>query len=670
MSASYAPKGGLAAVTAVVAGIPRARRLIAGALLIVAVALIWFATIPHGILIGDDIVLVNAVRHGQYASTIPQALTSATQDRYRPVLAVVFSFIVPLFGSHFGAYEALNLIVEIGCALLVAAIVLRLSRDNEALALVCALGFLISRFAYYNVLQVDGLMEGLALLFMLLAMRDAADAFALDRYERLKRMVLWYALAVFTDERYIVLGLFVVACALAHPRARADRRTLIFVAGGAAAVLVAEVVLKSLVFGQHVLIGAGGRPGAIDVPLVLGFLGAALANVLGFNVGPDYLSTKDVALTGAFGYFLGFLVAVPALALFGAYAYDAVRGRRTDAVRATAVGLALFLPLLLTTAVTFRQEFRWLYAADAVFLIGVALVATRVEPRRIAVGAALFAIAASAVGAMWYRGFLDNLYFMRAMGIASGVRDAIARDSTDPVVVADHGDETIPGWVFLQGNFFTVYGIDRPAVTFVHEPAAVSASTNVLSVQGAGVVAVSGPLTRVAGGAPLPVVTLRPGPPVVPFPKTVRSFTAAYDRGTINDATQVATPNGRGALVLSWPGPAGPVPSLTVLATFRYRYPPVRIERGVALAFYAARPYAVGTPTRAFVTVNDRGKDVKVYDELLPLPGEALDWHRHTVDLSRFAGRSVTIAFGADASQGNGSASWAAFGYPSLVAGR
>src|ERR1700736_1355306 len=299
MKASLAPKDGMTAVTAALAAMPRRTRLLAGAAAIAVVAIAWFASIHHGILMGEDIAVVDAVRHGQYASSIPQALTQATQDRYRPVLAVVFSFLVPLFGASFGAYEAVNLVIEIPSALLAAAIVLRLTRGNEALALACGIAFLLSRFAYYNVMQVDGLMEGLALLFMLLAVRDAADAFALDRYERLRRTVLWYALAVFTDERYVVLGLFVVTCALAHPRAREQVRTLAFVTIGAVAVFLAELLVKTVIFHQQVLIGAGGRPGVIDPGLVLGFFGAGLANVLGFNAGPDYLSSKDVAETGA-----------------------------------------------------------------------------------------------------------------------------------------------------------------------------------------------------------------------------------------------------------------------------------------------------------------------------------------------------------------------------------
>jgi hypothetical protein len=109
---------------------------------------------------------------------------------------------------------------------------------------------------------------------------------------------------------------------------------------------------------------------------------------------------------------------------------------------------------------------------------------------------------------------------------------------------------------------------------------------------------------------------------------------------------------------------------LTLIASFRYRFSPVRIERNTALAFYAGRPYPGGTPTRALVTIRDGRNDVVVYDEPLPLAdAKGMKWKRHTIDLRRFAGRNVAITFGAEATGGDQTAAWAAFGYPSLVAG-
>ena len=633
-------------------GTPRAWAIV-GVLLVAAIAVLWFATLP-GILVGDDLAFIDAVRHGHSTSTVFQALTTTSAEKYRPLLSLVFLLVVPAFGTNFNAYQTLNVVVEILNAVLVAAIVMRLTRGRLILALAAALAFVVSRFAYYNVMQVIGLMEGLALLFTLLAIRAAADAFVLDRYGRLVWAVVWYALAVFTDERFLFVGVFVVACAVLHPRASSQSRTRAAVAGGAVLVLALYVGVKRFVFHEHVLVGTGGTLVATDAGSVLRFTGAAFANILGFNVGPGFLSGLSLSEAGVPGYLLGFLVAIPAVALLGAYVFAVARRHDREALRDAVLGLALFVPLVLTATVTVRQEFRWLYAPDAVFLIGLAVVAARLEPRRLAVAAALAAFVASAGGSLWYRKFVENVFFMGAMNVASHVRDAMTQDPADPVFIVHHGDESIEKWVFSKGAFFALYGLDRPPVAFVKDIAqARGASPDILSVQWPNVVHVPASVARAA--------------PVVPFERSVLSFTTTFSSGSINDPKFAETPTHRGAFVASWAAPAGPIDALTIVDTFRYRYPPARIEPGMALAFYAARPTKEGDPTRAFVTVTDGAKSIPVFDEKLPPAGQdGIAWKRHVIDLQRFAGRSVAFTFGADATE-DPSGAWAAFAYPALV---
>ena len=120
---------------------------------------------------------------------------------------------------------------------------------------------------------------------------------------------------------------------------------------------------------------------------------------------------------------------------------------------------------------------------------------------------------------------------------------------------------------------------------------------------------------------------------------------------------------------MSWPSPRGTLSTLTVLATFRYAFPRVPLGATSELSFYVARPY-VGAPTRAFVDVADDTKSVRVFQEDLRAPGpDAIpSWEAHRIDLRRFAGRTVAVTFGADATTPDSTAAWVAFGDPAIGA--
>jgi len=57
-----------------------------------------------------------------------------------------------------------------------------------------------------------------------------------------------------------------------------------------------------------------------------------------------------------------------------------------------------------------------------------------------------------------------------------------------------------------------------------------------------------------------------------------------------------------------------------------------------------------------------------MYDELLsPAPASGPRWEQQNIDLRNFAGKSVSIDFGADVRENNPTAAWVAFGSPALV---
>lgn len=612
---------------------------------------------------GDDLVLIYGRLHTDFATALVQALSTAPAEKYRPLLSLFFAIEISIFGAHFGAYQAVNILIELGNGFLVFAIVRRMTNSNVAVAVATTMAFLICRFSFYNILQVFGQMESLGISFMLVAIYFAVESYQGDSIAPQKWTVVAFVAAIFVDERYLSLYPFVIACAFCHPRALRNRRFAASLALLATFAVVLNVVLKTALLRVHVLVGTGGQNIAIDPTQIEGFLWTALENMLGFNAGPDYMSAKDFGSTGGIGLALGILFALAAIVIVGAYFSQLIQRRSPYGIQITIVGLALFLSLLLSTSITFRQDFRWLYAPFTIVLIAMAAASVSLRTRVMS-ALCVFACAISVLSAFYYRTFLGNVYFDYSMGVASDIRDAMERAPGVTTTIVDNGDLTYPNWVFGGRHFFELYGLANTPVSFVAKAEDIHGSAlgaDVLRVQGDHAVALAIP------SAATQSVTNTPLANTTPFKGAIFSFAESYQKGTINSDRHVDTPSGHGVFVMDWPSPSGPMRSLTILSTFKYAYR-IDVTTNERLGFVIGRPYGVGTPTRALVTVQDGQRHVSIYDAMIqPAAPEGIRWQRILVSLKKFAGRSVVITFEAESPDGDQTAAWIAFGSPAIL---
>ncbi len=633
---------------------PRARRdaLIACGIL-VAIGLVWFATLPAGILVGDDLILVYNAQHGGYASSPLTSLVQAVADKYRPVLTLLFSLAIPVFGRNFRDYEALNFLVELGNSFLVLLIAWRLSKGNRLISIGAGIAFLISRFAYYFILQLFGLMEGVALGFTLLVVYDAVSAYQTRQFSRLGRSVIWFGLAIFTDERYVVVALFVIASIVLHPSAVASTRRMLTFVGLVIEIVVANFVLKTFAFHSQFFTGTAGLQLGFNIGSIEALLGAGLLNVVGFNVGPVSLAGQN-AFEGPFGAFFGIVFSAGALIAAVAYFRRPQPGNAIDRWRPVVLAAALFLPLLLSAAVAVRQDPRWLYAPFAVFILALAGAAGAIGRGKSTTAVAVTMIAACVLSTSYYRSSIDSIYFVYSMELARSVRETLANDPPERVVFQTHGNDDIQKWVFANGLFFEEYGL-HDDVRYVNE------------IKGAGDV--------VQPPAPLRVFDAR-GTRLAEITETVRraqrrariSLADQFSRGTINSRRHVTTPTGEGAFMMDWPSRSGPLHSLTILAGFRYEFAGLRVRRGDALVFSAADPYAEGSGTHAFVEASANGQRSEIFRADFKPAQSPSDpaWQVYDVPLERFAGNTISLTFGVDALTGDQTAAWLAFADPGI----
>jgi len=629
--------------------------LIACAVL-VTLGIAWFATLPAGILVGDDLYLVHNAQHGGYASSPLASLVQPAADKYRPVLTLLFSLLVPMFGRDFQGYEAVNLFVDVGDAILVLVIAWHLSRGSRIISLSASIAFLISRFAYYAVMQLFGLMEGLALGFMLLVVYEVVRAYEMRQLSRFSRALIWFALAVFTDERYVVVAVFLLVCIALYPGVAESGRRALALAGAAVAIVVANFVLKTFVLHSQFFMGTAGQRLAFDPAAIALFSVAGLFNIVDFNIGPIYLAGK-AASDGPLGLLFG--AAFSAGTIITAIAY--FRRFPLTEWRPVAITAALFLPLLLSASVAVRQDPRWLYAPFAVFLLVLAGAAGAIGQGKRTNAVALSMVAVCVLSAVYYRSSINSIYFFYSMAFARNVYDSLAHDPPETVVFQTHGQEEVQRWIFAKGAFFDEYQL-HDDVRYVDkldsgaEAALPSSPLKVFDVRGPDVADITGTVRRPQGvGRP---------------PESLRiSFTDEFPHGTINSHSRVVTPTGEGAFVMDWPSQGGPLRSLTVLAGFRYEFARLQIHPGDALLFSAADPYAEGGGTHAFVDANVSGKRTEIFhSDFKPAPASSEPaWQTYDISLAQFAGKTVSLTFGVDALTGDQTAAWLAFANPRII---
>jgi hypothetical protein len=440
--------------------------LVAG---LAAAALAWFDEYRFRSLMGDDIILLNATNTpGGYASGVWRSVTQTGDQKYRPILTVVLSVITDLFESDYEAYRLLNIALLTTASGLAAFLAYRLSRGNLGVAAFVGLAMVVSRFNLYNVLQALGVMENMALCFVLAMLICAQLAYARQRRVYLHAAYVAYALAIYTHERFLTLGAFAVLLALLAPGARSLRTRLVD-AAIPVAIAASNYAVKVWVLDVHFLTGGGGQEIEPKSGEIVDFLVRAVLNVFGFNSGPDYLSGRNAHLLGTDAVLVCLAFAVPALAVLVAAGLRVWhREGFVRLVRVVLIGGSVVGPLLLSASITFRQEYRWLFPPYVALLLGLAwAIGVLGFPRRTSAAITALLLASTLAIGVYYRPYADNTYFFAGQETVDSIRDRIFDQHRDElpdstVFLVTHGDPVLTAWYLGSGAFLRAYAADLP----------------------------------------------------------------------------------------------------------------------------------------------------------------------------------------------------------------
>jgi hypothetical protein len=424
-----------------------------------------FGFFPYRVFMGDDLLGIVSSQTGGWASSFAKAFTDTGGNKYRPVAASIFHLESILFGNNFSSYMYLNMFIEFLNACLVCYICYRLSRKQPYVAFAGGVMFVISRFAYYNVLQAfGGPLEGMALLFFLLLVYTMLNTYESKKPIPLAWPLLLYFLVIFTHERYVVVGGFLVAAILLAPINFKLRWHRFVLAAIPLMIFLFNYYLKTATFHIRFFEGTGGHPLTFNWQQIIKFMCAGLANMVGFNAGPSYLSGLNIFQAGITGFILGGVLSSFIIVLIVLYIKYQRRNKKITrvAVRDIFLLLVLFVLLLASASVTIRQEYRWLYAPYTVVIFGIAYLSARISPVKLLRYLLITCILLSAIVVdTYYHNYLGNIYFVYSMKIAYSAKCNIIDkygsnlSQNSIFLVGDRG--SIKTWVFQDSNFFKFY---------------------------------------------------------------------------------------------------------------------------------------------------------------------------------------------------------------------
>jgi len=658
---------------------PRAALVLVFALALMATLWRFLPWIPHAFF-GDDLYNYLAYKDGFFPEGVAQALTTAFAEKYRPVFVWALSFLFGTFGDRVLPYMAVNMLLHALNATLVFAIARRLGNGQWLVPLVIAVAVATSRFALYQVTQITGLLEGVALMLFLcmtycVVRASEAGIASAGRW-------LWLAVAaaflvIHTHERYVVVAVW-LGCALvllpslrALPRAR--WLALLF---GCGALILFNLLFKTQVLRMPFFVGTGDTHLEFDLLRVVEHLRQAALSIFGFNEGPGYLVGARTAwekvspawvLAAAFSliWLLAFASAVRAT-VHDKGAVGTAPPRPAATWPLLLLGLAGML--LVPPLVTIRIEQRWLFEPFILVLLVFAWACgTRRHPASpptwiLALGIGLTSLASDSLIA---RSFGEIFFVSGGQFAKVAKRDIADKDPgrSTPVALIANADNC--NWTLLKGGFFRLYGGTRRTVVCFDSMDEIQKFEFE-----------SG--TRIYGVASSPLrlmdVTDEATGMLTPIGSVVTTdFLALFPQGRINDATKVDSPSGRGAMMLAPESMLGRQETLTLISGFSYRYDDVSVKPGAVLRFGITMLHPTAESARATVRVDEPGAPPHIlYSEELvpPRAGEKLRFKQVAIPLEALAAKNVSFTFGLETAPGKDQTGhWAAFSAPRITVG-
>ena len=335
-------------------------------------------------LYGDDLYLWSFYGCEDFWSfTFPKV----TKGNFRPFYWAMSSLEFLLIGPHVHWYARFNVLLNVAISWVIYFCSRRLSRLTrvphgmllgQAVGLLTGMLYLQSHFAAYQIAQVLGLLESLALLLALLTLWGLFDYMEGRGTRAYLRACLCFFLVIFTHERYIALApLFYLAVITQYLTERRLCRRF-------ARLRIVELLLPLLILavffgtrmvvaGEAIPVGTAGTKvqDTFSLTQALGFAFMQVAYIFGVNAGHAIfcgVSFADAARWVQILIFLSWLCLLLMLVLYVRMAWK--RERITPRLIGENLLFIGFIALCIgSSSITIRLETRWVYVSYTAALL-------------------------------------------------------------------------------------------------------------------------------------------------------------------------------------------------------------------------------------------------------------------------------------------------------------
>ncbi len=341
-------------------------------------------------LYGDDLYLWSFYGCEDFWSfTFPKV----TKGNFRPFYWAMSYLEFLLIGPHVHWYARFNVLLNVAISWVIYFFSRRLSRLTrvphgmllgQAVGLLTGMLYLQSHFAAYQIAQVLGLLESLALLLALLTLWGLFDYMESRGTRAYLRACLCFFLVIFTHERYIALAPLFYLAVLTQYRTerRLCRRFAPFRTSEVPRIfeLLLPLVILAVFFGSRMVVAGEAIPvgtagtkvqDTFSLTQALGFAFMQVAYIFGVNAGHAIfcgVSFADAARWGQILIFLSWLCLLLMLVLYVRMAWK--RERITPRLIGENLLFIGFIALCIgSSSITIRLETRWVYVSYTAALL-------------------------------------------------------------------------------------------------------------------------------------------------------------------------------------------------------------------------------------------------------------------------------------------------------------